>query len=130
MINPGDLARIFVVTGQTVLMKTQSASSTIDLTTERTPLFNETLTSANGPSDTAEKMRRTSMRDALSFSICFAVVMLLTGAMLLYRVAVTVSAVTSTLFYISLAGMAVFAVRAILLARHRVVSETSRAELN
>jgi hypothetical protein len=60
--------------------------------------------------------RRLEIRDAIAWSVSFAVVALLTGALLLYRIGVTMSGITSLLFYCSLAGLVFFAARAVLLS--------------
>lgn len=63
--------------------------------------------------------KKLQIRDAISWSICFGIVALLTGALLFYNIGVTISTVTSLLFYGSLAGFLFFTGKAILLLRTR-----------
>ena len=112
------------------MMKTQPASRTIELSVARNNSgFSEVEASrepATATTNLSESDDKTARRDALSFSISFAVIAVRTGAMLLYKVGVTISGITSLLFYASLAGMLFFAVRAILLTRQSSGSLTEQ----
>ena len=72
-----------------------------------------------GSTTASSSARKLQIRDAVSWSVCFGVVAMLTGALLLYNIGVTMSAVTSLLFYFSLAGFIFFVARAILLRNAR-----------
>ncbi len=96
-----------------------------ELTSELTSDFSESAVSG-----IAYEGQKTKKRDAFSFSICFAIIAALTGAMLYARVAVTVSMFTSGLFYISLVGMVAFAARATLLARRTIIYQPEAPHLN
>lgn len=63
--------------------------------------------------------RKLQIRESVSWSICFAIVAGITGALLIYKIDVTMSQVTSILFYLSLAGLVFYVVRAIRLLRFR-----------
>jgi len=85
---------------------------------------------APGPLAPRTPARKLQIREAISWSVCFAIVALLTGALLLYRIGVTMSGITSLLFYFSLAGLLFFTIRAVLLSgsgeRDKSSSETAR----
>ena len=72
-----------------------------------------------GSTTASPSARKLQIRDAVSWSVCFGVVAMLTGALLLYNIGVTMSTVTSLLFYFSLAGFIFFVARAILLRNAR-----------
>lgn len=75
--------------------------------------------------------KRVQFRDSISWLICFAIVAGITGALLIYKIGVTMSNVTSILFYFSLAGLVFFTVKAILLFRSRDgISHTKSPQLN
>jgi hypothetical protein len=61
--------------------------------------------------------KKLKIKESISWSICFAVVAAITGALLVYRVGITMSLVTSILFYFSLLGFIGFIARAIRLYR-------------
>lgn len=62
---------------------------------------------------------RLKIKESISWSICFAVVAGVTGALLVYKIGVTMSFVTSILFYFSLLGFVVFIARTVRLLRPR-----------
>ena len=57
--------------------------------------------------------KKLQIRDYVSWSICFGIICLLTGALLLYKIGITMSGVTSLLFYFSLAGLIFFVSKAV-----------------
>jgi len=67
--------------------------------------------------DSLHAVNRLKIRDSISWSICFAIVASITGGLLVYRIGVTMSLVTSILFYFSLLGFVAFVARAIHLHR-------------
>ena len=75
--------------------------------------------------------KKLQMRDAVSWSICFGIVAVLTGALLLYKIGVTMSNVTSLLFFLSLAGLVFFSSKAIrLFGSHEVDRNIKSTNLN
>jgi len=64
-------------------------------------------------------VNRLKIKESISWSICFAVIAGITGALLVYRIGVTMSLVTSILFYFSLLGFVAFVARAVYLHRPR-----------
>jgi hypothetical protein len=61
--------------------------------------------------------KKLKIREFISWSVCFSVVVLLTGLMKLLRVAITMEVITSTLFYLSLAALLFFISRIIKLSK-------------
>lgn len=57
------------------------------------------------------------IRESISWSICFAIVAGITGALLVYKIGVTMSLVTSILFFFSFLGFAAFVARTVRLHR-------------
>jgi hypothetical protein len=70
-------------------------------------------------SESIASANRLKMRESISWAICFAVVAGITGALLLYKIGITMSLITSILFYFSLLGFVAFVARAIRLFRSR-----------
>lgn len=67
--------------------------------------------------DSLSSVNRLKIKESISWSICFAIVAAITGALLVYRIGVTMSLVTSILFCFSLLGFVAFVARAIRLYR-------------
>ncbi|MFI5123930.1 MAG: hypothetical protein ACHQDF_01320 [Chitinophagales bacterium] len=62
---------------------------------------------------------RLKIKESISWSICFAIVAGVTGALLVYKIGVTMSLITSILFYFSLLGFVAFVARTVRLHRPR-----------
>lgn len=62
---------------------------------------------------------RLKIKESISWSVCFAIVAGITGALLVYKVGVTMSLVTSILFFFSFLGFAAFVARSVRLHRSR-----------
>jgi hypothetical protein len=60
---------------------------------------------------------RLKVKEYISWSLCFAVVAGITGMLLIYKIGVTMSVITSILFYSSLLGFIGFTAKAILSAK-------------
>ena len=67
--------------------------------------------------DSLLSVNRLKVRESISWSICFAIVAAITGALLVYKIGVTMFPVTSILFYFSLLGFVAFVARAVRLYR-------------
>ncbi len=75
--------------------------------------------------------RRLQISESISWSICFAIVAAITGALLVYKIGVTMSVVTFIMFYFSLAGLAFFIAKLIRLHRSQdVILRSESASLN
>ncbi|MDP4132284.1 MAG: hypothetical protein Q8918_00840 [Bacteroidota bacterium] len=75
--------------------------------------------------------KKLQIRDCVSWSICFGIICLLTGALLLYKIGITMSGVTSLLFYFSLAGLIFFVSKAFrLFSSHEVDRNIRPTNLN
>jgi len=61
--------------------------------------------------------KKLQISESVSWTICFAIVATITGALLIYKIGVTMSEITSILFYSSLVGLVFFVVRIIRLRR-------------
>ena len=71
------------------------------------------------------------IREFTSWATCLAVIFGLTGLMKFLKVAITMDAITSTLFYLSLAGLIYFIYRIVVLSRTRVhIPSAKLHELN
>ena len=64
--------------------------------------------------------KRLRIKEFISWAACFAVVAGLTGLLKYLKVGITMDTVTSSLFYLSLAGLVYFVARIIILSRSRV----------
>jgi hypothetical protein len=73
--------------------------------------------------------KRLQIRESVSWSICFAIVAAITGALLIYKIGVTMSVVTFIMFYFSLAGVAFFIAKLIRLYRSKDVIVRSESAL-
>ena len=71
------------------------------------------------------------IKEFISWAACFAVIAGLTGLLKYLQVGITMDAVTSLLFYLSLAGFLYFIARIVILSRSRVqIHSGNRHELN
>jgi len=80
-----------------------------------------------------ESSNRLKIRESVSWAICFAIIAGITGALLAYKIGVTMSDITSILFYFSLLGLVAFVARAVRLSRsggEEVVRKTGPSQLN
>jgi len=64
-----------------------------------------------------DQEKKLKIREFMSWSACFAVVCGLTGLLKILQIGITMSTVTSTLFYLSLGGLIYFVTRIILIFR-------------
>jgi hypothetical protein len=64
----------------------------------------------------ANQPNRLKIREFISWAVCFAVVTALTGLLKYLKVGITMDAVTSALFYLSLFGVTFFVYRIIVLS--------------
>ena len=64
--------------------------------------------------------KKLKIKEFISWSACFAVIAGLTGLLKFLKVGITMDTVTSSLFYLSLAGMIYFITRIVLLSRSQV----------
>jgi hypothetical protein len=55
--------------------------------------------------------RKLKIRESLSWMLCFAVLAGITGTLLAYKVGITMSGITSILFYCSLLGLLLFTIK-------------------
>jgi len=93
-----------------------------------TPGFKPTPTH---PGISETHVNRLKIREFRSWSVCFAVITLLTGLLKFLKVGVTMESVTSTLFYTSLMALTYFIFRIISLSRNPAqVNNNSYHELN
>jgi hypothetical protein len=77
------------------------------------------------------QLKRLKIREFISWSVCFAVVCGLTGLLKFLNVGITMGPVTSTLFYLSLAGFIYFVTRIIRISKNPVALNTHNLhELN
>jgi len=75
--------------------------------------------------------KRLKIKEFLSWAACFAVIAGLTGLLKYLNVGITMDTVTSSLFYLSLAGLVYFIARIVILSRSRVEIHSSNLhELN
>jgi len=71
------------------------------------------------------------IKEFISWAVCFAVVCGLTGLLKFLKIGVTMDTVTSSLFYLSLAGLIYFITRIVLLSRSQVqIHSNNLHELN
>jgi hypothetical protein len=71
------------------------------------------------------------IKEFISWAACFAVVSGLTGLLKYLKVGVTMDTITSSLFYLSLAGMIYFIARIVILSRSQVqIHSNNLHELN
>jgi hypothetical protein len=71
------------------------------------------------------------IREFISWAVCFAIVSGLTGLIKYLKVGITMDTVTSTLFYLSLAGLIYFVTRIVILSRSQVqIHSANLHELN
>jgi len=86
---------------------------------DRSPIrFN----SGFSPSTHSQKSeKRLKIREFLSWAACFAIIGGLTGLLKYLKIGITMDAVTSALFYLSLAGLTYFIARIIILLSKRPV---------
>lgn len=76
-------------------------------------------------------INKLKIREFISWSVCFAIITLLTGLLKFLKVGVTMETVTSTLFYTSLITLVYFIYRIFSLSRHSVhVKHRDYHELN
>ncbi len=80
---------------------------------------------------TTSQANRLKIREFTSWSVCFAVITLLTGLLKYMKLGVTMESVTSALFYTSLVSLAYFIYRIFSLSRNSIrVNNNSYHELN
>jgi hypothetical protein len=80
---------------------------------------------------TASPENRLKIKEFTSWSICFAIVGVLTGLLKYLKVGITMDSITSVLFYSSLSALAYFIYRIISLSRNPVqVKRNNYHELN
>ena len=75
-----------------------------------------------GPAPTPDSVssgesKKLKIREFIYWSACFAVISGITGLMKILQVAITMEAITSTLFYLSVAGLVFFISRIIVISR-------------
>jgi hypothetical protein len=63
------------------------------------------------------KEKRLKIREFISWTICCAVVFGLTGLLKFLKVGITMDSITSSLFYVSLAGLIYFITRIVLISK-------------
>jgi len=89
-----------------------------------------TLANSKSP-DSTDPSKKIRIREMISWAVCFGIVAGLTGLMKVLNVAVTMDAITSTLFYLSLAGLVYIIYRIISISRNPVqLNKHSWHELN
>lgn len=71
--------------------------------------------------DSAIHSKRLKIREFISWSVCFAVVCLLTGLLLILKVGITMETITASLFFLSLGGLIYFIYRIIALSKEPVL---------
>jgi len=77
------------------------------------------------------QVNKLKIREFTSWSVCFAIITVLTGLLKYLRVGITMESVTSTLFYTSLLALAYFIYRIFSLSRnHPQVKANPYHELN
>jgi hypothetical protein len=75
--------------------------------------------------------KKLKIREFISWAACFAVISGLTGLLKYLKVGVTMDSITSSLFYLSLAGLIYFVTRIVRLSRTQVKIHSSNLhELN
>jgi hypothetical protein len=72
------------------------------------------------PPVTPDQEKRLKIKEFTSWSVCFAVVCGLTGMLKFLKVGITMDSVTSSLFYLSLAGLIYFVTRIIMISKNPV----------
>jgi hypothetical protein len=92
-------------------------------TARPTSLVRSSKGTVESKSDPIASDNRLKIREYISWSLCFAVVAGITGALLIYKIGVTMSVITSILFYFSLLGFIAFIAKAILSAKPRKTIE-------
>lgn len=71
------------------------------------------------------------IREFTSWAVCFAIIFSLTGLLKYLKVGITMDAITSTLFYLSLAGLIYFIARIVMLSKSRIrIHSNNLHELN
>jgi hypothetical protein len=77
------------------------------------------------------QVNKLKIKEFISWSVCFAIVTILTGLLKYLKLGVTMESVTSALFYTSLLALAYFIYRIVSLSRNPVqVKNNSYHELN
>jgi hypothetical protein len=83
-------------------------------------------------SSSSNQEKRLKVREFISWSACFGFICAVTGLLKFLKIGVTMDSVTSTLFYLSLAGLIYFVTRIILLTKNPVPMDNAKPfhELN
>jgi|SRR5450631_2639179 hypothetical protein len=71
--------------------------------------------------DSTNHSKRLKIREFISWSVCFAIVSLLTGLLMILKVGITMETVTASLFFLSLGGLIYFIYRIIVLSKEPVL---------
>jgi hypothetical protein len=71
------------------------------------------------------QVNKLKIREFISWSVCFAVITLLTGLLKYLKVGITMESITSTLFYTSLLALAYFIYRIVSLSKHPAQVKTN-----
>jgi hypothetical protein len=71
--------------------------------------------------DSSDHSKRFKIREFISWSVCFAVISLLTGLLMILKVGITMETVTASLFFLSLGGLIYFIYRIIVLSKKPVL---------
>jgi hypothetical protein len=83
------------------------------------------------PSISQSREKALKIKEFVSWAACLAIIFGLTGLIKYLKVGITMDTVTSTLFYLSLAGLIYFVTRIVLLSKSRVRLHSTRLhELN
>jgi hypothetical protein len=81
--------------------------------------------------DSDIQSKRLKIKEFISWSVCFAVICLLTGLLMILKVGITMETVTASLFFLSLGGLIYFSYRILVLSKKPVPVDLSVShELN
>ena len=75
--------------------------------------------------DSTNSSKRLKIREFISWSVCFAVICLLTGLLLILKVGITMESITASLFFLSLGGLIYFSYRILVLSKKPVLFDSS-----
>ncbi len=75
--------------------------------------------------DSSSHSKRLKIREFMSWSVCFAVISVLTGLLMILKVGITMETITDSLFFLSLGGLIYFIYRIIVLSKKPVLFDAS-----
>ena len=75
--------------------------------------------------DSNNDTKRLKIREFISWAVCFAVISVLTGLLMILKVGITMETITDSLFFLSLGGLIYFSYRILVLSKKPALFDPS-----